>query len=443
MGEVQLADALVQVLARIEEERDAILGLLRQMIRLQPEGEDSIQAFAAERMRGAGANVEQVTYRPMDVPMVAEFAATPNQASEPRRSIVGRFPPGAAGGRSVILFAHPDGEEIAGTGQWTRPPFEGVIEDGRIYGWGVADDLAGVAIMVAAMEAIHRCGVRLAGEVLIASTPSKRHARGVAALLHQGYEADASIYMHPAESGAGMQEIKALASGQLEFTVTVTGRKPPTTEPGHTAFAHLGVNPLDKLRIVTDALHRLDEERAARIHHPLLDGAVGRSTNILISYVNCGQNRAFSRMPIEAVMGAAVSFPPGIPIGEVQQEVTRAIGDAAAADPWLAENPPAIRWVSGVTGAEVSDTHPLYRAVAAAIGDVCGVAPHVNALHTSSDIRHPMVQKGIPTVGLGPLCGNLTQTGRHDEWVDAEDYLRAVKVTAASIIRWCGTAPMP
>jgi acetylornithine deacetylase len=59
-------------------------------------------------------------------------------------------------------------------------------------------------------------------------------------------------------------------------------------------------------------------------------------------------------------------------------------------------------------------------------------------MHTGSDIRHPMVQKGIPTIGLGPLCGDLSQNGRHDEWVDAEDYLRAVAVAAllaAGVVR--------
>ena len=60
--------------------------------------------------------------------------------------------------------------------------------------------------------------------------------------------------------------------------------------------------------------------------------------------------------------------------------------------------------------------------------------------HTASDIRNPIVQKGIPTVGLGPLCGDLTQNGRHDEWVDLDDYLRAIKVAARTIADWCGTA---
>jgi acetylornithine deacetylase len=51
-----------------------------------------------------------------------------------------------------------------------------------------------------------------------------------------------------------------------------------------------------------------------------------------------------------------------------------------------------------------------------------------------------MVQRGIPTAGLGPLCGDLTQNGGTDEWVDADDYIRAVRVTALILAGWCGPA---
>ena len=76
----------------------------------------------------------------------------------------------------------------------------------------------------------------------------------------------------------------------------------------------------------------------------------------------------------------------------------------------------------------------LFRSIVA----ITGQSPHVNPLHTASDIRNPIVQAGIPTVGLGPLAGDLAQNGLHDEWVDVEDYRRAVEVAAAIIDGWCG-----
>ncbi len=430
--------AIEAALAQVDRDRDEILGFLQSMIRLQPSGEAAVQAAVADRLRAAGASLESIAYEPSTIPVVDEFAAETHVVRGERMSVVGTFSAAREGGRGLILFAHPDGEPIGDTADWTHDPFAGIIDGNRLYGWGVADDLAGVACAASAMAVLKDAGIGLSGNVVVASTPSKRHARGVAAVLHRGYDADAAIYLHPAESGVGMNEIKAFSSGQLEFSVDIEGRAPATTEPGHTAFAHTAINPLDKAIILIDALKALDAARAARVRHPLLDDFIGRSSNILLSSVQFGGTRAFSRLPLHLTLSGAISFPPQEKLKDVQAEVEAALDAAARSDPWLSEKKPVLRWVSGVSGMEVPEDHPLYQVVGGAVRRVAGIDPHVNPMHTSSDIRNPFVQKGIPTVGLGPFCGDLTQTGRHDEWVDVEDYIRAVKVTVVSIIEWCG-----
>ena len=67
-----------------------------------------------------------------------------------------------------------------------------------------------------------------------------------------------------------------------------------------------------------------------------------------------------------------------------------------------------------------------------------GRAPHVNQLHTASDIRSPILFGGVPTVGLGSLAGDLVHSGGHDEWIDMEDCLDAIKVCANVIVEWYG-----
>ena len=117
-----------------------------------------------------------------------------------------------------------------------------------------------------------------------------------------------------------------------------------------------------------------------------------------------------------------------------------AVAAAARSDPWLAENPPEIHWLTGVTGAEVPADHPLYLTASAAVRAVTGAAPHVNPRHPPSDIRNPIVEAGIPCVGLGCLGGDLSQNGRHDEWVDLPDFRRMVDVTAHVVTAWCSGA---
>ena len=405
---------------------DAV-SFLRQLIRAQTGGEAAVQAVVADAARALGCAVETVRYKPGDVPMVGEFAASRAMVEGERESVVATFK-GDGEGRSVIFFAHPDGEPLAGLDAWRRDPFGGVVDGGRIHGWGVADDLSGVAMMVDGLRALLASGRRPAGDVILASTPSKRHARGVSALLHGGLRADAAVYCHPAESGLGMREIKAFCLGQLDFRILVAGRPPSTNEISHLAFAHQAENPADTLMEIHARLKALADRRAETARHPLLEQAVGRSSNLLISHMNVGTPGTHTRIASQGLIEGALSLLPGEDMNRVQASVEEAVKGLARID-----------WVSGISGAEVPTESPLYRIVADAIVATTGERPHVNPLHTASDIRNPIVQAGIPTIGLGPLGGDLTQNGLHDEWVDVEDYRRAVEVVSDIIVGWCGT----
>ena len=434
-----MADLTARLRAAATDRGDAALALLRGMIAAQRTGEAAVQAEVARGLAGAGAEVRSLRYRPAEVPMREEFAAEPPPGE--RESVLGLLS-GTGGGRSLILFAHPDSEPLPAAPGWSVDPFTGVVREGRLHGWGVSDDLAGVAAMVSALDVLRAAGVAPRGDVIVASTPSKRHARGVHAVMHHGYRADAAVYLHPAESGAGMREVKAFACGQIEFRITVPGRAPDTTEPGHGAFAHRGVNAIEKAFAVIAALRALDARRGARVHHPALEAAIGRSTNLLVGGIAGGTQRG-TRVPTDCVISGALAFPPGETLSAVRAEIEAAVAEAAAADPWLRDHPPRIDFVAGVTGAEVPLAHPLWSATATAILGQTGVEPFMNPLHTGSDIRNPAVQQGIPCVGLGPLGGDLTQNGRTDEWVDVADHLRAVAVTAALIAEWCGAGNRP
>jgi len=410
--------------------------LLCQLIATQPQGEDAVQAIIADRLRAAGCDVEIQEYDPAKVPVVGEFADDVARNAELRKAVVGRLPATDPNLPSLLMFAHPDGEPVSDVETWSHSPFEGQIDGDRLYGWGVADDLAGCAAAVLAVEKA-ATDTTPRGEVIFASTPSKRYARGVAYLLHRGLSADAALYLHPAESGKGMNEIKAVASGHLEFVVTVTGKQPPTTEPSQTAFSHLGVNPIDKALVLRDALMELAADRIKRIRHPLIEAEVGRATNIHVSAIQCGKMVGLSRLQEECVMGCGLSFPPGQTMREVQDEVEDAIARAASKDPWLKDNMPQVHWRTGVTGAEVPQDHRLWRVSSDSVSRVTGSAPHVNPMHTSSDIRNPMIEAGIPCVGLGCLGGDLSQNDKHDEWVDVDDFKKMVEVTANVATAWC------
>ena len=190
-------------------------------------------------------------------------------------------------------------------------------------------------------------------------------------MLNKGYQADGCIYIHPPESGVGLREIKAVASGVLRFRITVTGKQPPTTEPGKTVFAHLGTNAIDKAVLIKHALDRLNEQRGERIYYKPIDEKVGRSTNLLISQISSEG----IGIPTKCTISASLTFPPFENLRQVQKEVVDCIAEAAESDPWLKENPPSIVWLYGVDGMELPVEHPIYQTVSNAIQTLTGEKP--------------------------------------------------------------------
>jgi acetylornithine deacetylase len=423
---------------QIDEKRDEHISFLRRLIQTSKEGEEAVQAVVAERFAALGCEVETLKLLPTRLSLKNEFAAEESIDMTERISVVGKFV-GTGGGKSVLFFGHPDGEPVTeeSTKDWTHDPFEAAIENGRIYGWGVADDLAGVAIMAEALAAVVETLGPPKGDVYLGSTPAKRNARGILALLNEGYLADASVYLHPAESEAGLNDVKAMTSGMLQFRITVEGQPPDTREPGQTAFTHRSVSAVDKAMVVIRALKELDARRGERVHHPAIEEAVGRSTNLLIGHLDCGEEGRLTRVPTQCVLSGSLTFPPNEELESVQKEVEHTLQSAAQSDPWLKEHPPAVDWLFGTQGVEVPVDHPLYLVVSEAVTAVTGKEPEVNPLHSASDIRNPKLFSGIPTVGLGPLAGDLTQAGGHDEWVNVEDYINSVKICAKIIVDWC------
>ncbi|NNC13058.1 M20/M25/M40 family metallo-hydrolase [Planctomonas sp. JC2975] len=60
--------------------------------------------------------------------------------------------PGRTSGSPALLMAHYDVVPVGDEGAWSRPPFDGVIDDGVVWGRGTLDDKGAVCVLLDAVE---------------------------------------------------------------------------------------------------------------------------------------------------------------------------------------------------------------------------------------------------------------------------------------------------
>ncbi|MBL8670065.1 MAG: M20/M25/M40 family metallo-hydrolase [Alphaproteobacteria bacterium] len=133
------------------------VALLAAIVRLPTDTPPGDNALAAERiatlLEARGHAVER---HPVDL------AALPGYGLKSAVNLVARkrFGPG---GRTIALNAH--GDVVPPGAGWTRPPYGAIVEDGRMYGRGVAVSKSDIAAYAFAVEALAAAAPPRAGAV--------------------------------------------------------------------------------------------------------------------------------------------------------------------------------------------------------------------------------------------------------------------------------------
>jgi acetylornithine deacetylase/succinyl-diaminopimelate desuccinylase-like protein len=226
------------------------VAFLREMVRVPTDTPPGDNARHAQR---TAALLEAMGYAVERHPVPAAEVAAAGLVSLTNLIVRRRF----GDGRVVALNAHGD---VVPPGEgWTRPPYDGVVEDDRMYGRGVAvskSDFATYAFALSALEAAAReRGTRLAGTVELHFTYDEEFGGelGPAWLLRRGLtRPDLAIC-----AGFSYAIVNA-HNGCLQLEVTVLG------QAAHAALPETGVDALRAASAVLDALYALAPAYAAR-----------------------------------------------------------------------------------------------------------------------------------------------------------------------------------
>jgi len=311
-----------------------------------------------------------------------------------------------SGSPNLVLSGHLD-EFPAGQG-WTRPPFSGAIEAGRIWGRGAGDMKAGLAVALTVASLVRELDAQwLLGNVAA--------VRGDACLIGES----------SGTWSAGIGE-----KGVLWLRLTASGVS------GHAAYQQ-GVSAVSAIRSALAVVERMHgrkargDEAVARViarQRVAAERRWGRGTGRLPDTlaVSVGTLRGGGQVnliPESAMAEVDVRVPPGLTTAAVEKEARRRIRQKARSsvivdvfnrcDPYVTRpDAPLVKLV-------LANAKTLNRRT---------VLPVVRLGYTDGRFFR---RAGIPTVVYGPAVHNM---GGPDEYIETTDLLEAAVAHAGTVV---------
>jgi acetylornithine deacetylase/succinyl-diaminopimelate desuccinylase family protein len=294
-------------------------------------------------------------------------------------------------------------------------PWAGEVVDGRLVGRGAADMKGPVAAALAAVAAIRRAGIELAGtfELHLAADEELAGIHGTQVLWDRGLlDQDAAIVGEPSELQIGLAE-----RGGAWFTATAFGTAAHGSQP------HLGVNAITSM---SRFLLRLPEV-LPDLEHPL----VGRPT------VNAALIQGGSA-PNVVPDRCSVDIDRRVIPGETDPATVRA-PFLALVESLRREHPEVEIEVELREWTDAAEA-PIDSRIAALARDAVeretGTRPADVGFTGITDARFYINQAKIPTVILGP--GSLTVAHTADESVPVDELVAAARAYARIAVGFCG-----
>lgn len=341
-----------------------------------------------------------------------------------RLNVIGRWR-GRGGGRSLIINGHMDVVPPGDLAKWTRDPFCGDIEDGRLYGRGACDMKSGLASAVYAVRALQSLGVELNGDVILQSVIGEETG-GVGSLttIVRGYRADACIIVEPMNL-----RIAPVQTGALTFRLTVHGRS------AHACMKPHGVSAINEFLPIAAALEQLNTDRHLRYRDELFDDPMNVAS-LSVGTVRSGDWP--STVPDILVAEGRLGVFPNESTAEARAAFVDAVSRVASSRPWLRDHPPTIEWVEGQfePGSTPLDA-PILERLACSHESVLGSPPDVFGVPCGTDLRLFTRHANIPTILYGP--GDVLHAHAADEFIELSQVVTCTKVLARTMMQWCGT----
>ncbi|MGD9480189.1 ArgE/DapE family deacylase [Shinella sp. G-2] len=327
-------------------------------------------------------------------------------------------------GRSLILQGHVDVVPVGPSDMWSQQPYGGEIVDGKLFGRGACDMKSGVSAMVFALDALRTAGYLPGSDVYVQTvTEEESTGNGALSTLARGYRADACFIPEPTGLHIGRGQI-----GVMWFRLSVKGM------PAHVAESEQGTNAILSTYRLIEALQQFTRDLNERVKsHPWYSGLASP-----IKF-NPGKIRGgdwASSTPAWCELDCRIAVLPGTPLDAFRQEILDVVMTAAAADPFLAPNPPEVIWNGFQADDYVLEPGSAFEAAVRAAHQAATGEEAKDWLFTGvTDSRFYGRYYDIPSLCYGPSGQRMHG---FDEYVELDSVKQTTRVIADFIQRWCG-----
>ena len=418
----------------VRSHRDEVLETLRGYIAIESintpptGGEKGAQMAFAGMARALGCDVD--VYEISSVPGLLEHPHYWRErpcTGRPNVNAV-RKGKGKGGGRSLLLSGHMDTISI-GPDPWSKNPFGGEIDNGKLYGLGAYDMKGGVAASLCVVKALNDLQVDLRGDLLIESVVDEEAGGSNGTLAARlKYNADFAILTEPTNG--------AVCPGTLGcLIVKVTFRG----EPGIVVGTQRPIDPVVGVARFIDFLVSWHEGMDSKWPRPQMYRDIPLPP-MRVTQLKAGQTELVfmgERVPSHAWVNVLLSTFPNQQQEEVFDQLRHDFALAQQQDPILAQFEPEWKFVRWLQGSTMDEEHPGIRTLVNAVENVTGDSPSIQGFPAPCDAYMFTLHSPTPVVIFGP-----TGSGAHapDEHIEIEPYLQFVEALIRVTIDWCEPA---
>ena len=426
-----------QVFEKIDQQASALLQFLQQYVahksvnpgRGTPEDpgeEESCQRWLAGELDRMGCFDK--------IDLWADVPGRPNLAAV----ITGR-----SGQPGLMFNGHTDTVEVTlpQRERWIGDPWSGETRDGNLYGRGSTDMKSGNAAFLWAAKVLCELGISLRDDLILTFSIAEETGEadvGPLSVVRRGYTAPFVVNAEPTSL-----RVCPATMGWFFFKITVLGKglhpasRYAAVYPSREPLPLPGIDAIEKLRKIMDALTQLERDWALHQRHVLMPPG---GMNMCPVYIHGGNLRA--SMPEQCEVVYAVVYNPALRSDEVMRQIRAGIDGVVASDTWLREHPPVIEVPvihQVLEPVNLPLEHPAVQKLAAAYREALGTEPAFGSLPGPCD-ANIMSEAGITTVIFGP--GDLAMNAHGaNEYVPVQQVIDACKVYASLMVDCCGERP--